>query len=1040
MRKKSKLYPKVISSIILIVLVVTMLALIPYRKSGDYQKLDISSIETSLNNSKILHDAVNRLNELYGQDFPYPKVDSLMQSVMKAGNVSVYEANKALIKHLEKSSLSNEDNLQVELLYWLSRADEEKYDNWGNIEEFGKLAMNWIQHEDPFIRGMAEWAISHRINLLNNEFTSVWPQNENKVPEWFHAWENLLQTDFVLEADYVRQGVRKDMHRSSADILANAKKIVQRSKNVQKKISSKGSRKNLRKTKKLEKKLLGQHEKLKEVAEKYPVKITRQRTIWLNMRKTARKIVLNNPDIKNSGKFLFTLRHTYHTLSNITKGGKSYNNKPGGDIYIKEGLTPAEGMHPLIKDKFPRGHMRGMDLSYDADKLVFSYVKQPNYFENYPRCESASLYEINLETENIRTLTDHPYNHDLEPAYLPDGDIVFSSTRSNFGSQCAGSFFQDRKITNMYKMDGDGENIKSLSNNKDFDRYPHVMDNGKIVYTRWEYQERHLWQVHNLWACRPDGSYREPLFKQHNHEGNYGGPMSLRDARDIPNSDKLVAIGTGHHDWAQGAVYLLDYQKGTNEPDGFRIVTPEVAEFEGGLGGKKIVDEGGVIDYGGLYQKPYPLSEESFLVSYSYYPNPEGRDGFSNATNFGLYYIDVWGNKELIHRDPVLSVAYPMVYKKRKRPPRLAGKVENNTPYATVYLPDITQGVPELNKEDVRYIRIGHHTEWPAHERTGDDPTAYNDYHYIPSGSWARVVGVWTWSPARVIGTVPVENDGSAHFKVPADIPVYFQALDENYQEIRRMRSFVTFQPGEIRGCTGCHESRDEAPYASYQAHKIPDAVKRKPSKPEPPAWGNTKLPDFERDIQPIFSKNCVSCHGKKSPKAGLEFTSREFGGLNQAYRTLFGLKPEETTPTWQPRFYKMVYPEYSAKGESKEEMKDKLELMQENKYPGQLVSIANRLSDNSVTQVKQFGSTQSKLIRVLKGEAHQKRVDLSREEWRSLVTWIDLNAPYWGSFVDKNPAKYEDKRAKRVFVRYPHPFESADYKGTEVIRKTSEY
>jgi cytochrome c553 len=407
-----------------------------------------------------------------------------------------------------------------------------------------------------------------------------------------------------------------------------------------------------------------------------------------------------------------------------------------------------------------------------------------------------------------------------------------------------------------------------------------------------------------------------------------------------------------------------------------------------------------------------------------------------------LYYIDVWGNKELIHRDPVLSVAYPLLYKKQKTPPKLTGAGENSKSYATVYMTDIYQGVPEFRKGEVKYVRIAHHTESPAFERTGDKVIDYNHYHYPPFGSWMPSVGNWTWSPTRVIGTVPVEEDGSLNFKVPADIPVYFQALDEHYQELRRMRTFIAFQPGEVRGCTGCHESRDEAPYtATYADHKIPTAVQREPSTPEPPTWGATVLPDFERDIQPIFTKNCASCHGSESPKAGLDFSARRIDGLNQAYRTLFGLSPKEPTPifSFRPEIYQKMYPEYDYTYRNGQQDREKIRKMAVNDYPGQLVSISNKESDNSVTQVREFGSTQSRVIMVIKNDRHQERVNLSQEEWRSLVTWIDLNAPYWGSFWDKEPMRYGNK-PQRVYVKYPEPFESPDYRGTVIVKKTADY
>ncbi len=245
-----------------------------------------------------------------------------------------------------------------------------------------------------------------------------------------------------------------------------------------------------------------------------------------------------------------------------------------------------------------------------------------------------------------------------------------------------------------------------------------------------------------------------------------------------------------------------------------------------------------------------------------------------------------------------------------------------------------------------------------------------------------------------------MEEDGSAYFKVPADYPVYFQALDENMLEVRRMRSFVTLQRGEVRGCTGCHETRDEAPQGLAY---VPSALRREPSLPEAPSWGETILPDYEEHIHAIFESKCSECHGASDPAGGLEFSSRKIDGYFQAYRTLFGLDADDPTPVQEIYAFELNY----GKGHNVVKDVEALKKMEENTYPGQLVTISNKFSDNSVTGVKAFGSANSRLIEVLLSEAHQKMVKLDKTEWGDLVAWIDVNAPYWGSFIDKEPVRH---------------------------------
>lgn len=257
----------------------------------------------------------------------------------------------------------------------------------------------------------------------------------------------------------------------------------------------------------------------------------------------------------------------------------------------------------------------------------------------------------------------------------------------------------------------------------------------------------------------------------------------------------------------------------------------------------------------------------------------------------------------------------------------------------------------------------------------------------------------------------------TAYFKVPANVPLYFQALDENHMELRRMRTFITFHP-EVRGCTGCHETRDEAPLT---LHRVPHAVRREASLPMPPSWDDQVLPDYEEHIQPIISKNCASCHGVNNPANGLEFSHRKIEGQYQSYRTMFGLPATDKTPVQETWSHKIVNPDNS----NPQKNRDALEQMERNEYPGQLLYISNRFGDISVSQVKEFGSNASPLTATLANDPfHQKNVNMPEQEWIDLVIWVDLNAPYWGSFVDKEPMR-QNKEPLRIKVEFPEPFAS---------------
>lgn len=872
--------------------------------------------------------------------------------------------------------------------------------------QIAERAIKLLSHNDQIVSGLAEFAISNRVAVENAESLKEFPGKQ--IPDWYSTWLKRIEGDKSINLDYARQATERGIHRSVKALKAEADKVVSRTVSLCNEIKEKGNDSQI---KKADDALLKMKKTIAEMSKTDDLFTVRNK--YIDLRAIGREVILQNPGF-DFQQIVYALHYGFDDFGNITNGGKSYVIKPGGDIYIKSGFNPASPVEALLEGKLGPGHTRGFELHYDADRILFSFAPQPQYYQMeywesdqgfddkvYGMSQPNNLYEVNLKNKEIKQLTNDPLHIDIEPTYLPNGDIVFSSDRGEFGSQCSGNYFQNKRIVNRYRMSADGSNVSAISNNKDFDRYNHVLDNGQLIYTRWEYQERHLYYVHNLWASRPDGSMADAIYKEHMNEQ---APMALRDARQVYGTDKLIAIGCGHHEWEQGAVTLIDPKLGTNDPDAMTIITPTISKREGGIGKGKIPAGGGVPDNGGLYQQPFALSETSFLVAFSYnYPR-----AYTHGFNFGLYYIDVYGNKELIHRDPVLSVWYPVALKQRPLPPVVPDS-QGGADYATIYMTNVYQGMEDVKTGEIKHIRIAHHTEWPA-AQVDDKPHNYNHLHYTPSGSWSRTLGMSTWSPARVIGVVPVEEDGSAYFKVPADVPVYFQALDKNMTEVRRMRSFITFGRGETRGCTGCHETRDEAPMAM---HHVPKALLREPSHPKPPSWGDTTLPDYEDHIHPIFANNCESCHGAANPACGLEFSSRRVDGYYQAYRTLFGLKASDPTPVQELKAFLLTFGE----GHNVVEDKESLKMMEENRYPGQLVTISNKFSDASVTKVREFGSGNSKLTQVLLSESHRKHVKLNEKDWQDLVTWIDLNAPYWGSFVDKEPVR---KGGKPVRVKIP--------------------
>jgi hypothetical protein len=669
--------------------------------------------------------------------------------------------------------------------------------------------------------------------------------------------------------------------------------------------------------------------------------------LYFRARWAMRRLALSNP-LLNFDQLFLVKRFTQETYPDVCLNHMPWVSRPGGDLaVVADFKTEGEAkVRTLLNGALGPGHVHGMDLWWDGSRAVFGYSKAksdkpvpgfPGRLGHDKRLseEPTHIFEIGIDGQNLRQLTNHDLWSDLDPTYLPNGDVAFVSERCGCSLQC-NEMDKDETSCNLYVMRPDGSNIRRLSVTKDGDYLPHTLDDGTIAYTRWEYQERSWANIQSVWFVRPDGTGADALFKQH-----FNDPWAIEDTRSVPGSKKLVAIATGHHTLAAGPVVVIDHRQGINEPAGINIVTPGVFPPEGGMSGVP-VPEGGVSVHGGFYMTPWALSETTFLASYCY-------GSQTDPAGYGIYLIDVFGTKELLYRDPAISCFTPIPLRARPRPPVLPDRTDPSQKYAVCTLANVSQGVPGVDPKSIRYLRISEGVMWPYDREHGGQ-------RYEPDAKGTKV----NWTPVRVLGDVPIEPDGSAHFRVPADTAVYFQILDENHMDLRRMRSFISFQPGEQRGCTGCHESRAATPH--NQTPTFTTSLGREPSMPLPPPWGDRAI-SFLRDIQPIFDKHCVSCHSGLKPAGGMDF----FGGLtarhNRAFDTLL----------------------------------DK-----------QLVSRSFVHEDARITMPLAFGSHKSKLIEELRKGPRWSQ--LSSEERLRLVTWIDANAPYHDGFINKRiqPQPYD--------------------------------
>lgn len=439
----------------------------------------------------------------------------------------------------------------------------------------------------------------------------------------------------------------------------------------------------------------------------------------------------------------------------------------------------------------PRGGVRDPQVHYDGKKILFAYRKGGT--------EYYHLHEINIDGTGLRQLTDGPFD-DFESCYLPDGGIMFGSSRCRRWVNCWMA-----QVANLHRCDGDGRNIRTVSANIEQDNTPWVLPDGRVIHMRWEYVDRSRVQYHHLWTMNPDGTGQRVYF------GNMHAGTVMLDAKPIPGTTKVVASFSPGHGVPEhmGYITIVDPDRGPDELDSARQVSKE------------------------LFRDPYPFSEDCMLV----------------AGPPGIFLMNGKGETQLLYALPnpggLLQCHEPVPLMPRPREPVIDGHVDLSRKTGRIVLADITHGrnMAGVKPGEIKKLLVMETLPKPINFSGTMEPLSKDGTFTLP----------------RILGTIPVEPDGSAFAEVPALRSLFFVALDENDMSVKRMQSFFTVQPGEIVGCSGCHENRGETP----RERPVLMALRKPPARIDP-IPDVPDVMDFTRDIQPLLDKHCVSCHNPR--------------------------------------------------------------------------------------------------------------------------------------------------------------------------------
>ncbi len=513
-------------------------------------------------------------------------------------------------------------------------------------------------------------------------------------------------------------------------------------------------------------------------------------------------------------------RHYYENFGYylLPPGGYPYppagESRPGPAQYSGNGrlclLNVRSGNVTMLLDD-PAGAVRDPQVHYEGNKILFSYRKgELPYYH---------LYEIGNDGSNLAQLTDGPFD-DIEPAYAPDGGILFCSTRCRRMVGCNPS-----PVATLYRCEADGSRIRELSPGPFTENTPWMLPDGRVVFTRWEYVDRNQLSYHHLWTCNPDGT-RQMVYFGNQYQGA-GAPVprfsdvAMLDAKPIPGTNEIVASFSPGH--------------GRAEHQGFVTVVNPALGPDSLASARKLNTQR-------QFRDPYPVSPDCFLV----------------ADKEGLWLMDGEGRVERIFALSEAEMKADMECHEprplRARPCEFAmpSAVDMSQSTGVLALSDIYCGrnMEGVRRGEIKRLLILEQLPKPVQFSGGQEPLTIGG----------------TFALERVLGTVPVESDGSAYMELPAGRSLFFVALDENDLSVKRMQSFVSVQPGETTGCVGCHEPRVQTPHAPA----APLAATRRPTPIEPVA-GVPDVFDFPRDIQPILDRHCVECHNADHREGSVE-------------------------------------------------------------------------------------------------------------------------------------------------------------------------
>jgi formylglycine-generating enzyme required for sulfatase activity len=620
------------------------------------------------------------------------------------------------------------------------------------------------------------------------------------------------------------------------------------------------------------------------------------------------------------------------------------------EIAVLSPVTPGGELRTLYRP--PGGEFVGdVDLDFDAGRLLFSMPGPDG------RWQVFELPAPGGTPQPLPLIPEADVNC-YDACYLPDGNVLFTSTAPFVGVPCVTG---SSHVTNLFRFDRADGRVRQLTFDQDHNWCPTVLDSGRVLYLRWEYSDLPHFVARILFQMNPDGTGQMEYYGSNSY-----WPNAMFYARPVPGtSSRFVAVVGGHHDVPRmGELVLFDTALGRHEADG------AVQRIPGwGQKVKPVILDGLVQASWPKFLHPWPLAEAGTNRGAGRYVLVAAK--LSAASPWGLYVADVFDNLVLVKELPGYALLEPVPLQARSRPPVVPPRVDLASREAVVYLTDVYQG-PGLRgvpRGTVKALRLF-------------------TYHFAYHGMGGQVnrVGLdGPWDIKRVVGTVPVETDGSALFRVPANTPISVQPLDGEGKALQLMRSWFTAMPGEVLSCVGCHEPQNGVvpSRATLAAAKAPAEIA--------PWYGPTRGFSFDREVQPVLDAHCVRCHDGSAAAPSAASAIPDF----------------RKAPPVHPQAASADYNHGTA-------------------FPPAYLALRSYVrsptieSDMHLLGPGEFHADATALVQLL-SRGHQG-VRLEPAAWDRLITWIDLGTPAhgtWSEIVGKDRVEHQRDRRRAMLARY---------------------